>query len=86
MLSYCKCDTESIMQKLQKDWQWKIMLSSKCIMCNSKTSRIIEKIEVSGLLNKLGIKAPLKMYSYVCDNFGQVKAHWKLWKMIFTSL
>ena len=51
------------------------MHSSKCIMCNSKTSRIIEKIEVSGLLNKLGIKAPLKMYSYVCDNFGQVKAH-----------
>ena len=35
------------------------MLSSKCVVCNSKKSRFIKEQEASGLLGSLGIKTPL---------------------------
>ena len=34
------------------------MLLSKCAICSSKKSRFIKEQEASGLLNRLGIKAP----------------------------
>ena len=34
----------------------KIMLLSKCEMCDSKNSKFIKKQEASGLLSSLGIK------------------------------
>ena len=36
----------------------KVMILSKCAICNSKKSRFIKNQEVKGLLSKLGIKTP----------------------------
>ena len=44
----------------------KIMLLSKCAACDSKKSKFIKEQKVSGLLNSLGIKAPLTKISLVC--------------------
>ena len=38
----------------------KIMILSKCAICNSKKSRFIKNQEAKGLLSKLGIKTPLR--------------------------
>ena len=35
------------------------MLLSKCVTCDSKTSRFIKAQEANGLLSSLGIRAPL---------------------------
>ena len=35
------------------------MLSSKCVVCDSKASTFIKEKESSGLLNSLGIKTTL---------------------------
>ena len=43
-------------EKLKKK---KIMLLSKCVVCNIKKSRFIKKQETSWLLNILGLKSPL---------------------------
>ena len=37
----------------------RIMLLSKCAVCDSKKSKFIKQQEVSGLSSSLGIKAPL---------------------------
>ena len=37
----------------------KLMILSKCAICNSKKSKFINKQEAKGLLSKLGIKTPL---------------------------
>ena len=63
MLPYCleslcrkiqKVETE----KLQRKYPGRIMLLSKCAICSSKKSRFITEQEASGLLSRLGIKAP----------------------------
>ena len=35
------------------------MLLSKCGVCSSKKSKFMKQLEISGLLNSLGIKTPL---------------------------
>ena len=53
MLSYClKC------RKNTESKNGKIMLLSKCKVCDSKTSKLIKEQEASGLLS-LGIMTPL---------------------------
>ena len=37
----------------------KVMILSKCAICNSKKYKFINKQEAKGLLSKLGIKTPL---------------------------
>ena len=62
MLSYClKCrkNTESKNPKVVKAKNGKIMLLSKCAVCDSKKSKFIKEREASGLLGSLEIKAPL---------------------------
>ena len=62
MLSYClKCrkNTES------KKNTGRIMLLSKCEVCNSKKSKFVRGQEASGLLSSLGIKTPLSKISLV---------------------
>ena len=59
MLSYClKCrkNTESKNSKVVKTKNRRIMLLSKCAVCDSKKSKIMKEQEASGLLNSLGIK------------------------------
>ena len=62
MLYYClKCrkNTESKNPKVAKTKNRRIMLLSKCTVCDSKKSKFIKEQECSGLLSSLGIKTPL---------------------------
>ena len=62
MLSYClKCkkNTESKNPSVARSKNGRIMLLSKCAMCNSKKSKFIKQQEASALLSMLGIKTPL---------------------------
>ena len=60
MLSYslkCRKGTESKNPKVVKTKNGRIMLSSKCAVCDSKKSKFIKEQEARGLLSKLaGIK------------------------------
>ena len=62
MLSYClKCrkNKESKNTKVVRAKNERIMLLSKCVVCNSKKSKFVKQQERSGLLSSLGIKTPL---------------------------
>ena len=62
MLSYClKCrkNTESENSQVVRTKNRRIMLLSKCAVCNSKKPKFIKEQEASGLLSSLGIKTPL---------------------------
>ena len=53
-----KKNTESKNPKVVKTKNQRIMLSSKCAVCDSKKSKFIKEQEVPGLLSSLGIKKP----------------------------
>ena len=60
MESYClKCKkyTKNINPQVSSTSNGKLMILSKCAICNSNKSRFIKKQEA--LLSKLGIKTPL---------------------------
>ena len=62
MLSYClKCrkNAKTKNPKVVKTKNGRIMLLSKCEVCDSKKSKFIKEQEASGLLSSLGIKTPL---------------------------
>ena len=63
MLVYClKCrkkNTESKNPKVVRTKNGRIMLLSKCEVCDSKRSKFIKDQEASGLLCSLGIMKPL---------------------------
>ena len=64
MLSYClKCrkNTESKNPKVARSKIGRIMLLSKCAVCDSKKSKFIKQQEASGLLSSLRIKTPLSI-------------------------
>ena len=68
MLLYClKCrkNTESKNSKVARTKNGRIILLSKCSMCDSKKSKFIQEQEAIGLLSSLGIKAPLSNISLV---------------------
>ena len=44
---------------MQGQQNGRIMLLSKCALCDSKNSKFIKQQEASGLLSSLGIKASL---------------------------
>ena len=59
MLSYtlkCRKNTESKNPKVAMSKIGRIMLLSKCAVCDSKKSKFIKQQEASGLLSSLGIK------------------------------
>ena len=62
MLSYylkCRKNTEGVNPKLVRTKNRKIMLLSKCEICNSKKSKFVKEQEASGSLSSLGTKTPL---------------------------
>ena len=70
MLSYClKCkkNTESINPKVSKTSNDKTMVLSQCAICASKKSKFIKKQQAKGLLNNLGIRAPLNKIPLLGD-------------------
>ena len=62
MESYClKCKkhTKNIDPQVSSTSNGKLMILSKCAICNSKKSKFINKQEAKGLLSNLGIITPL---------------------------
>ena len=61
MLSHClKCRKNAESKNLEtvRTKNRRIMLLSKCEMCDSKKSKFIKEQEANGLLSSLGIKTP----------------------------
>ena len=70
MESYCvKCkkNTESVDPQVSSTSNGKLMILSKCAICNSKKSKFISKQEAKGSLSKLGIKTPLSKIPILGD-------------------
>ena len=63
----CKKNTENIDPKVSTAGNGRVMILSKCAMCNSKKSRLIKNQEGKGLLSKLGIKTPLSKLPILGD-------------------
>ena len=62
MESYClKCRkyTQNINPQVSATSNDKIIILSKCKICNNKKFKFINQQEAKGLLSKLGIKTPL---------------------------
>ena len=62
MKSYClKCrkDTENINPRVSKTSNSRIMVLSKCAICDGKKSRFIKNQEAKGLLSTVDIRTPL---------------------------
>ena len=55
----CKKDTKNINQKMVKIKNNRLMMLSKCAICNNKKSRFIKEQEAKGTLSNLGIRTPL---------------------------
>ena len=68
MLLYClECrkNTESKNPKIARTKNGRIMLLSKCAVCDSKKSKFIKQQEASGLLSSLRIKTSLNKIPFV---------------------
>ena len=61
----CRKNTESKNPKVARTKNGRIMLLSKCAVCDSKKSDFIKEQEASRLLNSLGIKTPFSKISLV---------------------
>ena len=70
MESYClKCRkyTKNIDPHVSSTSNGKIMILSKCTICNSKKSKFSNQQKAKGLLSKLGIKTPLSKIPILGD-------------------
>ena len=66
MLSYClknRKNTKSKNPEVVKRKYKRIILLSKCSLCNSKKSKFVIEQEARGLLSSLRIRAPLNQIS-----------------------
>ena len=61
-------NAESKNQKVVRTKNGRIMLLSKCEVCNSKKTKFIKQQEASGLLSSLGIKTPLSKIPLACPS------------------
>ena len=59
MLPYCLKGRENTIPKIPKTKNERIMLLSKCALCDSKKSKFIKQQKASELLSSLGINTPL---------------------------
>ena len=55
----CKKDTKNINPKIVRTKNNRLMMLSKCSVCNNKKSKFIKEQETRGLLSNLGIRTPL---------------------------
>ena len=55
----CKKDTDNIDPKMFKTKNNRLLMQSKCGVCNNKKSSFIKEQDAKGLLNNSGIKTPL---------------------------
>ena len=71
MESYCLKSqkyTKNINPQVSSTSNGKIMILSKCAICNSKKSKFIKKQDAKGLLRKLGMNTPLSNMPVLGDN------------------
>ena len=62
MKTYCvKCrkDTENIDPKIVRPKNNRLVMQSKCSVCEIRKSRFVKEQEAKGLLSNLGIRTPL---------------------------
>ena len=52
-------NTEYKNPKVVRTKNGRIMLLSKCVVCNGRKSKFLKKQEAKGLLSSIGIRAPL---------------------------
>ena len=55
----CKKDTENINPRIARTKNNRLVMQSKCFICEIKKSRFVKEQEANGLLRNLGIKTPL---------------------------
>ena len=55
----CKKDTDNIDPKMFKTKNNRLLMQSKCSVCNNKKSRFIKKQDAKRLLSNLGVKTAL---------------------------
>ena len=55
----CKKDPDNIDPKMFKTKNNRLLMQSKCSVCETKKSRFVKKQDAKGLLSNLGIKTPL---------------------------
>ena len=55
----CRKDTENIDPKMVTTKNNKLVMQSKCSVCEIKKSRFIKEQKAKGLMRNLGIKTPL---------------------------
>ena len=55
----CKTNTDNIDPKMFRATNNRLLMQSKCSVCNNKKSRFIKEQDAKGLLSNLGIKTPL---------------------------
>ena len=60
----CGRDTENINPRISKTSNGRILLLSKCAICDGKKSRFLKNQEAKGLLSNLGVRTPLVKYQY----------------------
>ena len=63
----CRKYTKNINPQVSSTSNGKIMILSRCEICNSKKSKFINQQEAKGLLSKLGIKTPLSKIPILGD-------------------
>ena len=63
----CRKHTKTINPQVSSTSNVKIMILSRCEICNSKKSKFINQQEAKVLLNKLGSKTPLSKIPLLGD-------------------
>ena len=55
----CKTNTDNIDPKMFRTKNNRLIMQSKCSVCENKKSRFVKEQDAKGLLSNLGIKTPL---------------------------
>ena len=55
----CKTNTDNIDPKMFRATNNRLLMQSKCSVCNNKKSRLIKEQDSKGLLSNLGTKTPM---------------------------
>ena len=63
----CRKYTKNINPQVSSTSNGKIMILSKCVICNCKKCKFINQQEAKALLSKLGIKKPLSKLPMLGD-------------------
>ena len=88
MITYCvKCrkNTENLDSKIYKTKNGRIIMQSKCVVCEIKKSWFVKEQEAKGLLSNLKIKTPLNKVPLLGDTlFWVYKNEWNC-EQIFTG-